>query len=133
MAELMGMVFSRISTIFTGDLRELKGPALDRLHAPNVLTAHLALVLRTMALDSRGLAWLPQLLVGDDIAGGRLVVAAPDEWSIDLEIRQYSDRAALGKAAEAFWLAAQARGASAGATRSHAGLALRFDGEDLQQ
>jgi DNA-binding transcriptional LysR family regulator len=89
-------------------LRELKGPALDRLHAPNVLTAHLASVLRTMALDGRGLAWLPQLLVGEDIEGGRLVVAAPEDWSIDLEIRLYRDRAALGKAAEGFWLAAQA-------------------------
>ena len=94
-------------------LRELKGPALDRLHAPNVLTAHLASVLRTMALDGRGLAWLPQLLVGDDIEGGRLVVAAPEEWSIDLEIRLYRDRAALGKAAEAFWLAAQEAAAAA--------------------
>jgi LysR family transcriptional regulator, hypochlorite-specific transcription factor HypT len=89
-------------------LRELKGPALDRLHAPNVLTAHLASVLRTMALDGRGLAWLPQLLVGDDIEAGRLVVAAPDDWTIELEIRLYRDRAAIGKAAEAFWLAAQA-------------------------
>ena len=88
-------------------LRELKGPALDRLHAPNVLTAHLASVLRTMALDGRGLAWLPNVLVGDDIEGGRLVAAAPEEWSIDLEIRLYRDRSALGKAAEAFWLAAQ--------------------------
>jgi DNA-binding transcriptional LysR family regulator len=91
-------------------LRELKGAALDRLHAPNVLTAHLASVLRTMALDGRGLAWLPQLLVDVDIKGGRLVVAAPEAWSIDLEIRLYRDRAALGKAAEAFWCAAQARG-----------------------
>ncbi len=89
-------------------LRELKGPAVDRLHAPNVLTAHLASVLRTMALDGRGLAWLPQLLVGDDIEAGRLVVAAPDDWAIELEIRLYRDRAAIGKAAEAFWLAAQA-------------------------
>ena len=89
-------------------LRELKGPALDRLHAPNVLTAHLASVLRTMVLDGRGLAWLPLLLVGDDIESGRLVMAAPETWSIDLEIRLYRDRAALGNAAEAFWLAAQA-------------------------
>jgi DNA-binding transcriptional LysR family regulator len=90
-------------------LRELKGPALDRLHAPKVLTAHLASVLRTMALDGRGLAWLPHLLVGDDIEAGRLVVAAPEAWSIDLEIRLYRDRAAMGKAAEAFWLAAKSR------------------------
>jgi DNA-binding transcriptional LysR family regulator len=63
-----------------------------------------------MALDGRGLAWLPQLLVDVDIKGGRLVVAAPEAWSIDLEIRLYRDRAALGKAAEAFWCVAQARG-----------------------
>lgn len=93
-------------------LRELKGPALDRLHAPTVLTAHLASVLRTMALDGRGLAWLPQLLVGDDLDAGRLVEAAPAAWSIDLEIRLYRDRAALGQAAEAFWSAAQAAAAA---------------------
>ena len=87
-------------------LRELKGPALDRLHAPNVLTAHLASVLRTMALDGRGLAWLPQLLVGDDIEAGRLVVAAPEDWSIDLEIRLYRHSDPIGDAAEEFWRAA---------------------------
>jgi DNA-binding transcriptional LysR family regulator len=89
-------------------LRELKGPALDRLHVHHVLTAHLASVLRTMALDRRGLAWLPQLLVGEDIASGRLVVAAPDEWRIDLQIRLHRQRAGIGKAAEAFWNAAAA-------------------------
>lgn len=89
-------------------LRVLNGQILDRLYTPNVLTAHLASVLRTMALDGRGLAWLPQMLVGDDINGGRLVMAAPEEWSIALEIRLYRDHASLGKAAEVFWLAAQA-------------------------
>lgn len=89
-------------------LRELKGPALDRLHVQHVLTAHLASVLRTMALDQRGLAWLPRLLVGDDLAGGRLVLAAPDEWRIDLEIRLYRRRGEAGPAAEAFWKAATA-------------------------
>jgi DNA-binding transcriptional LysR family regulator len=87
-------------------LRDLKGAALDRLHVQNVMTAHLASVLRTMALDGRGLAWLPQLLVGDDIASGRLVAAAPDEWRIDLHIRLHRNRASIGKAAEAFWKAA---------------------------
>lgn len=89
-------------------LRELQGQALDRLHGSKVLTAHLASVLRTMTLDGRGLAWLPQLLVGEDLEGGRLVAAAPEEWSIDLEVRLYRGRAALGRAAEAFWLAAEA-------------------------
>lgn len=89
-------------------LRELKGQALDRLHVQQVVTAHLASVLRTMALDRRGLAWLPRLLVGDDIASGRLVVAAPDEWRIELQIRLYRRRGEAGKSAEAFWKSATA-------------------------
>lgn len=94
-------------------LRELKGPALDRLHVQHVLTAHLASVLRTMALDGRGLAWLPRLLVDDDIAGGRLVVAAPDEWRIALQVRLHRSRAGIGKAAESFWNAAGVAAAAA--------------------
>ena len=89
-------------------LRELKGPALERLPVHNVLTAHLASVLRTMALDGRGLAWLPERLISDDLASGRLVVAAPDDWRIDLDIRLHRDPATLGRAAEAFWEAAKA-------------------------
>lgn len=89
-------------------LRELKGPALDRLQVHQVMTAHLASVLRPMALGQRGMAWLPQLLVGDDMASGKLVIAAPDEWRIDLQIRLYRRRGEAGKAAEAFWAAAVA-------------------------
>lgn len=89
-------------------LKELKGPALDRMHVHQVLTAHLASVLRTMALDKRGLAWLPKLLVEDDLGVGRLVPAAPDDWRIDLQIRLYRQRGESGKAAEAFWKAASA-------------------------
>ncbi|WP_297658278.1 LysR family transcriptional regulator [Hydrogenophaga sp.] len=89
-------------------LRALKGPAIERLHHQYVLTAHLASVLRTMALDGRGLAWLPRLLVGDDLERGRLVIAAAAEWHLDLDIRLYRYRANAGKAAEGFWAAAQA-------------------------
>lgn len=89
-------------------LKELKGPALDRLHVHQALTAHLASVLRTMALDRRGLAWLPKLLVEDDLTSARLVVAAPDDWRIDLQVRLYRQRGESGKTAENFWKAASA-------------------------
>lgn len=68
-----------------------------------VFTAHLASVLRTMVLDGRGLAWLPQTLVQEDIDEGRLVAAAGSDWNVPLEIRLYRDRSVLGRAAEAFW------------------------------
>lgn len=91
-------------------LRALKGPALDRLPLQPVLTAHLASVLRTMALDGRGLAWLPRALVADDLASGRLVQAAGDEWVIDLQIRLYRGRGPSSRAAQAFWDAVSAAG-----------------------
>ncbi|MES2185921.1 MAG: LysR family transcriptional regulator [Pseudomonadota bacterium] len=89
-------------------LHEVHGPALDRLPAQTVFTAHLASVLRTMVLDGRGVAWLPQTLVGDDLASGKLVEAGPAAWRIAMEVRLYRDRATLGKAGEAFWAAAAA-------------------------
>jgi DNA-binding transcriptional LysR family regulator len=97
-------------------LREVRGAALARCPTQSVFTAHLASVLRTMALDGRGMAWLPHTLIADDLATGRLLEAAPAAWRIELEIRLYRDRSPLGEAAEAFWKAACA--AAAGAPRA---------------
>lgn len=71
-----------------------------------VFTAHLASVLRTMVLDARGLAWLPQTLVQEDLDQNRLVMAASSDWNVPLEIRLYRDREQLGRAADAFWKSA---------------------------
>ena len=84
-------------------LRAVVGRRLERVPLQVVFTAHLASVLRTMALDGRGVAWLPRTLVDEDIAGGRLVAAAGAEWDVPLEIRLYRDAAMLGPAAEVFW------------------------------
>ena len=62
-------------------------------------------LLRTMALDGRGMAWLPHTLIREDLAAGRLVEAAPQDWTLELEIRLYRDRSPMGHAAEAFWSA----------------------------
>jgi DNA-binding transcriptional LysR family regulator len=84
-------------------MRAVVGRRLDSVPAQVVFTAHLASVLRTMALDGRGVAWLPRTLVDEDLALGRLVPATSEEWNIPLEIRLYRDREILGKAADAFW------------------------------
>ena len=84
-------------------LREVLGAAFESIPSRSVFQAHLASVLRTMALDGRGLAWLPRSLIVEDLASRRLVEAAPDDWHIDLEIRLYRARSLLGKAGEDFW------------------------------
>jgi LysR family transcriptional regulator, hypochlorite-specific transcription factor HypT len=86
-------------------LKSLLGPTLAQQPTQAVFTAHLASVLRTVALGRRGLAWLPAVLIADDLAAGRLVVAAADDWHITLEVRLYRDKAAMGAAAEKFWSA----------------------------
>jgi DNA-binding transcriptional LysR family regulator len=87
-------------------MRAVIGRRLESVPAQAVFTAHLASVLRTMVLDGRGIAWLPQTLVEDDIDQGRLVAAASNDWEVPLEIRLYRDSELLGKAANAFWKAA---------------------------
>lgn len=73
-----------------------------------VFTAHLASVLKSMALEGRGLAWLPQSLVREELAAGRLLVAGPAHWRIPVEVRLYREPGPLGAHAEAFWQAARA-------------------------
>jgi DNA-binding transcriptional LysR family regulator len=71
-----------------------------------VFTAHLASVLKSMAVAGRGLAWLPESMVREELGAGRLQVSGPAHWRLPVEIRLYRDPAALGEHAEAFWRAA---------------------------
>lgn len=87
-------------------VRSVLGRRLESVPVQVVFTAHLASVLRSMALEGRGLTWLPRSLVEDDLALGRLALAAPQDWNIDLEIRLYRAREVVGRTAEAFWRAA---------------------------
>lgn len=87
-------------------VRGALGPELAAAGLQPVFTAHLASVLKSMALEGRGLAWLPQSLVRDELAAGRLRVDAPAHWRIPVEVRLYRDPAPLGAHAEEFWQAA---------------------------
>ena len=88
-------------------LKELKGQAYARIAAQAGMTAQLASVLRTMALDGLGMAWLPETLVRDDIDADRLMVAAAPSWTLELEVRLYRDRGRLGMSGEQLWQAVQ--------------------------
>jgi DNA-binding transcriptional LysR family regulator len=68
-----------------------------------VFTSHLAAVLRAMARDGRGVAWLPESLIADDLAAGTLLRAGDEGWDVPVEIRLFRPRARQSPAAEAFW------------------------------
>ncbi len=84
-------------------VRTLRSGAIHKAGSEPVFTAHLASVLKTMALDGRGVAWLPQSLIADELAGGRLVAAGGPEWAIELDLRLFRSNTALPPAAENFW------------------------------
>ncbi len=84
-------------------VRALRSDALEQSRSEPVFTAHLASVLKTMALDGRGVAWLPLSLIAEDLAERRLVAAGGPEWAIELDIRLFRSSAALPPAAETFW------------------------------
>jgi LysR family transcriptional regulator, hypochlorite-specific transcription factor HypT len=83
----------------------LRGNAIAAAGGTTMFTAHLATVLRSMALDGRGVAWLPERLVGDDLRAGRLFAGAPKSWIIPVEIRLYRPAVAQHPSIEAFWAA----------------------------
>jgi len=73
-------------------------PVLSR-----VFESHLAGVLKTMCREGRGLAWLPESQILDELDTGRLVLAGDDSWIIPVEIRLFRSVDPLPRAAEEFW------------------------------
>lgn len=84
-------------------MRALMPSALEEGPFTTVFTAHHAVLLKTMALEGRGIAWLPQSLIEDELGTGKLVPAGSAPWHIPIDIRLFRQRAALSAPAEALW------------------------------
>ncbi|MCQ4270074.1 LysR substrate-binding domain-containing protein [Pseudomonas kuykendallii] len=73
-------------------------------HALDALfSSHLAAVLMSMALENKGVAWLPESLAEAEVADGALVRAFDQDWDIPLQIQLTRPKAPLSDFAEAFW------------------------------
>lgn len=62
-----------------------------------------AVLLRSMALQGRGVAWLPDMLVRDDLAQGRLLRAGGKAWDISVDICLYRQPNDMSPVAERLW------------------------------
>ena len=80
----------------------LTGTVFDAAHAHVVFTAHLATMLRSMAIDGRGLAYLPDSLIDTDLREGTLT-CAPGISPIDLHIRLYRASTPMVPRAQGLW------------------------------
>lgn len=79
----------------------------EEARVERVFTSHLAATLLSMARDGDGVAWLPRTLAEEDLASGRLVLAADATMAIPIEIRLFRPAARQGPAVEAAWKAFQ--------------------------
>ena len=68
-----------------------------------VFSSHLAKLLVTMALEQRGMAWLPKSLIEDQLQDGRLVLAGNEVWNIPIEIHIIRPVTRQTPVAEQFW------------------------------
>ena len=89
---------ARLRTVFA---ETPKGGLGSRLSI--VFTAHNAFLLKTMALAGRGVAWLPESLVADELDKCQLVPAGGDAWLVPIEVRLYRQNAEMTPTAEALW------------------------------
>lgn len=93
---------SGLGQIMRAQLPEVRNPARFQ----PAITSHHAVLLKTMALEGRGIAWLPQSLVAGELAEGRLVVVMPDEadaWQVPLDIRLFRATGGQTPVTEALW------------------------------
>jgi len=66
-------------------------------------TSHLAKLLVTMALERRGMAWLPQSLIGEYRDSGALVRAGDTDWDVPIEIHIFRAVPRQSPMAEKLW------------------------------
>ncbi len=73
------------------------------LHLRTVFTSHLAMVLTALAVEGKGLAWVPESLARNETgAGGRLVIVSED-MVVDVQIALFRKRTRLPEMSERFW------------------------------
>ena len=77
-----------------------------------VFTAHHAVLLKTLAQEGRGVAWLPETLIAEELRTGTLVAAGGADWNVPVQIRLYRQRAEMSPVAESLWELALAQVAS---------------------
>ena len=77
----------------------------DALHPrfTQVFESSYASVLKSMALEGHGIAWLPLRDIGAELQAGTLVRAQPAEWDVPLEIRLFRHREEMPANIEAAW------------------------------
>ncbi|MGR9137388.1 LysR substrate-binding domain-containing protein [Rhizobium leguminosarum] len=72
-----------------------------RLRSP--FSSHLAVALKALAVDGKGIAWAPRSLVEDELQSGALCLAGGEEWRVTVSVVLVRSRERQSPLAEQFW------------------------------
>lgn len=76
----------------------------SELHLTRVFTSHLAMVLKALALEGKGVAWIPRSLANSELEPeGKLAVAGDETWNVPVKIVLIRSRSRMAELAEKFW------------------------------
>jgi len=74
------------------------------LHLCSVVSSHHAMTLKSLAMEGKGLAWIPESLARNELKeSGRLAIAGDRSWHVEVEVALFRSSARLGALAETFW------------------------------
>jgi len=79
-------------TYFGRCLTLLLAHAQQRVCLGTVFESDMADVLKQLALNGEGIAWLPRSLIARELETGALVLAGNERWSLDLQLLLYRER-----------------------------------------
>ncbi|QTG16890.1 LysR family transcriptional regulator (plasmid) [Agrobacterium tumefaciens] len=86
--------------------RILKSTLAERLSVvklKHAFSSHLAVALKALAMDGKGVAWVPRSLVEDEIDKGLLTLAGSEDWGVKVSIVLMRPRQRQSSLAEEFW------------------------------
>ena len=75
----------------------------EPVYLNRVFVSQLAAVLKTLSREGKGMAWLPENSISEELASGNLVLAGDEKWFIPVDIRIYRSRDPLPTMAEELW------------------------------
>ncbi len=76
----------------------------SELHLARVFTSHLAMVLKALATEGKGVAWIPRSLANSELEPqGKLAIAGDEKWVVPLKIVLIRPRNRMTELAEKFW------------------------------
>ena len=88
---------------YSARLIEQYQPEVTKLNTYQVFESSMCHLHKEMALRGKGIAWLPDALIQDELKTGKLVAIEPLLYRLPYQIRLYRNPSPLRKEAEDFW------------------------------